>query len=85
MYARSCGNWKQEKEAFTIKHLNDIAYYEPCKLVVGFKTTTYSQAAQRNKLQYNKYETIVKTLIQLEPGDWESFVAERTSYFCLAC
>ena len=35
--------------------------------------TTYFQAVQRNKSPY-KYETIVKTLIQLEPGNWENFI-----------
>ena len=53
---------------------NNIPYYEACKLVVGSKTSTYSQAVQHNKSPYNKYETIVKILIQLEPGDWESFI-----------
>ena len=63
-----------EKEVLTIKHQNNIPYYEACKLVVGSKTSIYSQAVQRNKSAYNKYETIVKTLIQLGPGDWESFI-----------
>ena len=44
-------------------------------MIVGSKTTTYSQAVQRNKTQYN-YERIVKTLIQLEPGDWEGCINE---------
>ena len=73
VYARSCEIWRQEKEVLTIKHLNNILYYEACKLVVGSKTTTYSQAVQPNKSPY-KYEMIVKTLIQLELGDWESFI-----------
>ena len=72
---RSCENWRQEKEVLTVKHQNDIAYNEARKLVVGSKTTTYSQAVQRNKSQY-KYEMIVKTLVQLEPGDWENFINE---------
>ena len=74
VYARSCESWKQEKEVLTVKHQNDILYYEDHKLVVGSKTTTYSRAVQRNKSPYNKYEMIVKTLIQLVPGDWESFI-----------
>ena len=56
-----------------VKHQNNIPYYEAHKLVVGSKTTTYSQAVQLNKTPY-KYETIVKTLIQLEPDIWESFI-----------
>ena len=38
-------------------------------------TTTYSQAVQHNKIQYN-YERIVKKLIQLEPGDREGYINE---------
>ena len=44
-------------------------------MIVGSKTTTYSQAVQRNKTQYN-YERIVKKLIQLEPCDWEGYINE---------
>ena len=44
------------------------------QLVVGSKTSIYSQVVQHNKSPSNKYETIVKTLIQLEPDDWESFI-----------
>ena len=72
--ARSCESWRQEKKVLTVKHQNKIPYYEARKLVVGSKTTTYSLAVQRNKSLHSKYETIVKTLIQLEPGDWESFI-----------
>ena len=74
VYARSCESWRQEKEVLTVKHQNNIPYYETCKLVVGSKTMTYSRAVQRNKSPYNKYETILKTLIQLKLGDWESFI-----------
>ena len=74
MYARPCESWRQEKEVLTVKHQNNIPYYEARKLVVGSKTTTYSQLVQPNKSPYNKYETIVKTLIQLEPGEWDSFI-----------
>ena len=69
MYARSHESWRQEKEVLTMKHQNNILYCEACKLVVGTKTTKYSQAVQHNKSPCNKYEMIVKTLIQLEPGD----------------
>ena len=74
VYARSCESWRQGKEVLTVKHRNNILYSEARKLVVGSKTTTYSLAVQPNKSPYNKYETIVKTLIQLEPGEWESFI-----------
>ena len=74
MHARSCESWRQEKKILTVKHQNKIPYYEARKFVVGSKTTTYSQAVQHNKSPYNKYETIVKTLIQLELGDWENFI-----------
>ena len=33
--ARSCESWRQEKEVLTVKHPNNIPYYEACKLVVG--------------------------------------------------
>ena len=62
--ATSCESWRQEKELLTLKHRNNIPYYEARKLVVGSKTTTYFQAVQPNKSPYNKYETIVKTLSQ---------------------
>ena len=65
---------RQKREVLTVKHQNNIPYYEAHKLVVASKTTTYSQVVQCNKSPYKKYETIVKTLIQLEPGDWESFI-----------
>ena len=48
-------------------------------MIVGSKTTTYSQAVQRNKTQYN-YEGIVKKLIQLEPGDWEGYLNEIRAF-----
>ena len=47
-------------------------------MIVGSKTTTYSQAVQRNKTQYN-CEKIVKKLIQLDPGDWEGYINEITA------
>ena len=71
--ARYCEGWRQEKGALTIKHYNNIPYYEARKLVVNSKTSTYSQADQRIKFSY-KYEMIVKTLIQLESSDWGSFI-----------
>ena len=74
VYTRSCESWRQENEMLTIKHQNDIPYYDVCKLVVSPKTTTYSQAVQHNIFPYNKYETIVKTLIQLKLGGWESLI-----------
>ena len=47
---------------------------KPVIFIVSSKATTYSQAVQRNKSSYNKYETIVKILIQLEPGYWQYFI-----------
>ena len=58
-----------------IKHRNNIPYNKARKMIVGSKTTTYSQAVQHNKTQYN-YERIVKKLIQLELGDWEGYINE---------
>ena len=75
VYARSLESWKLEKEILGIKHRNNIPYNEARKMIVGSKTTTYSQAVQRNKIQYN-YERIVKKLIRLEPGDWEGYINE---------
>ena len=75
VYARSCENWKLEKEILGIKHRNNIPNNEARKMIVGSKTTTYSQADQRNKIKYN-YKRIVKKLIQLEPGDWEGYINE---------
>ena len=75
VYARSCESWKLEKEILGIKPKNNIPFNEARKMIVGSKTTTYSQAVQRNKTQYN-YERIVKKLIQLEPGDWEGYINE---------
>ena len=74
VYARSCESWRQEKEVLTVKHQNNIPYNEAHKLVIGSKTASYTQAVQPNKSPYNKYEMIVKTLIQLELGEWESFI-----------
>ena len=39
-------------------------------MVAGSKTPANFQALHK------KYEDIVKTLIQQEPGDWESFIIE---------
>ena len=61
VYARSYGSWKLEKEILGIKHKNNIPFKEAQKMIVGSKTTTYSQAVQRNKTQYN-YERIVKKI-----------------------
>ena len=77
IYARSCESWKLEKEILGIKHRNNIPYNEVQKMIVGSKTTTYSQ---HNKIQYN-YERIVKKLIQLEPGDWENYINEIRASF----
>ena len=73
--AWSCESWIPEKEILGINHRNNIPYNEARKMIVGSKTTTYSQAVQHNKTQYN-YERIVKKLIQLEPGDWEGYINE---------
>ena len=48
VYARSCESWRQKKEVLTIKHQNNIPYYEVHKLVVGYKTSIYFQAVQHN-------------------------------------
>ena len=75
IYARSCESWKLEKEILGIKYRNNIPYNEARKMIVGSKTTTYSQTIQHNKTQYN-YKRIVKKLIQLEPGVWEDYINE---------
>ena len=50
-------------------------------MVVESKTATFSQAAQRNKTQYSNYKRMVKKLIQLGPGDWESYINEIRASF----
>ena len=65
---------RQKKEVLTIKGQYNIPYYEARKLEVSSKTTIYSQAVQLNKSTDYIYERIVKTLIQLNPGYWESFI-----------
>ena len=65
VYARSCDTWRREKEILAIKHRSNLPY-ETQKIVIGFKTTAYSQAVQWGKTLHNKYEQVVKTLIQLE-------------------
>ena len=77
IFARSCESWKLEKVILGIKHRNNIPFNEARKMIVGSKTTTYSQAIQHNKTQYN-YERIAKKLIQLEPGNWEGYTNEIT-------
>ena len=79
MYARSCESSRQEKEVLTVKHQNNIPCYKARKLVADSKIITYFQAGQRNKSQYNKWETIVKTLIRLEAGDWEIKASHDTT------
>ena len=74
VYTRSFESWRREKEIFSIKYKNDIPYYEARKMVVESNTTTYSQTVQQGKKQHDKYEEFVKTLIQLDPGDWGSFI-----------
>ena len=61
VYARSCESWKLKKEILGIKHRNNIPYNKVWKMTIGSKTTTYSQAVQCNKTQYN-YERIVKKI-----------------------
>ena len=80
MYARSCESWRQEKELSTIKHQDNIPYYEAHKLVVGSKSTTYSQTVQWNESPHDKYGMIVKTLIQLELSDWDSSINKIKSH-----
>ena len=43
-------------------------------MVVVSTTPAYSHAVQRRKGPNNECKEIVKTLIQLEPGDLESFI-----------
>ena len=69
IYARSCESWRLGREILGIKHKNNIPYNEAWKMVVGSKTTMYSQAVQHNQTQYNNYGRMVKRLIRLEPGD----------------
>ena len=76
VYARSYESWRLEREILGIKHKNNIPYNEARKMVVGSKAATYPQAVQRNKTQYNNHERMMKKLIQLEPGDWESYIQE---------
>ena len=76
---RDLVSWKLEKEILALNHENNIPYYEAKEIVSGSQTITYSQTVQRGKIppvQENKYEQIVKKLIQLEPNDWKSFVNE---------
>ena len=69
-------SWILEREILGIKYKNNIPYNKARKMVVGSMTATYSQAVQRNKIQYNNYERTVKKLIQLEPGDRENNINE---------
>ena len=61
------------------KTQNNIPYHEAWKIVIGSKTPAYYHVAQRGKAPHKKYEEIMKTLIQLETGDWESFINEKAS------
>ena len=71
IYARSCDSWILKKEILAIKHKNNIPYHEAQKMVAGSKTPClFSHCPNR------KYEEIVKTLIWLEPSNWESFINE---------
>ena len=74
--ARSCDSWKVEKEILEIKHKNNIPYHKSRKMVAGSKIPAYSHVVQRGKASLKKYEEIVKTLIRLEPSNWESFINE---------
>ena len=51
-------------------------------MVVESNTTTYSQAVQQGKNQHDKHEEFVKTLIQLDPGDWVSFISDMKASCC---
>ena len=81
VYARSCESWRQEKEVLAVKHQNHIPYFEARKLVVGSKTTRYVTLNCQGISPYNKYETIVKTLIQLEPGGSANFIHKIKASF----
>ena len=80
VYSRSCESWRQEKEILKVKHRNNIPFLEARKIVVGSKATTYAQAVQHNKSTYN-YESIIKTLIQLEWVEWEGYINKIKSIF----
>ena len=54
VYAISCDSGRLEKKILAINHRSNIPYYEVQKVVVGSKTTAYSQAVQRGKIQHNK-------------------------------
>ena len=73
VYSRSCESWRQVKEILKVKHQNNIPFLEARKILVGSKATTYAQAVQHNKSTYN-YESMIKTLIQLEQGEWEGYI-----------
>ena len=80
VYSRSCESWRQEKEILKVKHQNNIPFHEARKIVVGSKATTYAQAVQHNKSPHN-YESMIKTLIQLEWGEWEGYINKIKSTF----
>ena len=74
VYARSCESWKLEKEILGIKHRkyweSNIPFNERWKMIVGSKTTTYSQAVQHNKKQFND-DRIVKKIDSAGAGRLE--------------
>ena len=45
-------------------------------MVAGSKIPAYFHIVQRGKVPHKRYEEIVKILIWLELGDWESFINE---------
>ena len=63
-----------------VKHQNNIPFHEARKIVVGSKATTYAQAVQHNKSTHN-YESMIKTLIQMEWGEWEGYINKIKSTF----
>ena len=48
------------------------------------KQHVYSEAVQPGKTPHNKHEQIVKTSIQLEPGDRERFINEMPVVYWLS-
>ena len=80
VYSRSCESWRLEKEILKVKNQNNIPFHEARKIVVDSMAATYAQADQYNKCPHH-YESIIKTQIKLEWGEWEGYIKKIKSTF----
>lgn len=78
-YARICDIWKKEKEIISVKQKQNISFPEARRIVDSYmREKSYAQTTKikENTEKNDKYDALIKKLLNLGPNDWPKFINE---------